>query len=81
MKLLKPLGEFVKILEEHPEKWMLWEAEPASENVERLRSLGVESIVFDPCSNRPEAGDFPSVLCSRTQPTWRMCADSSLQWV
>ena len=41
---------------------MLWEAEPASENVERLRSLGVESIVFDPCGNRPEAGDFLSVM-------------------
>ena len=41
---------------------MLWEAEPASENVERLRSLVVESIVFDPCGNRREAGDFLSVM-------------------
>ena len=52
----------MKILEEHPAKWMLWEAEPASENVERLRSLVVESIVFDPCGNRREAGDFLSVM-------------------
>ncbi len=55
-------AEFVKILEEHPAKWMLWEAEPASESVERLRSVGVESIVFDPSGNRPEAGDFLSVM-------------------
>ena len=55
-------AEFVKILEEHPAKWMLWEAEPAPESVERLRSLGVESIVFDPCGNRPQAGDFLSVM-------------------
>ena len=55
-------AEFVKLLEEHPAKWMLWEAEPASESVERLRSVGVESIVFDPSGNRPEAGDFLSVM-------------------
>ena len=55
-------AEFVKILEEHSAKWMLWEAEPAPESVERLRSIGVESIVFDPSGNRPEAGDFLSVM-------------------
>ncbi|HBH34884.1 MAG TPA: zinc ABC transporter substrate-binding protein [Gammaproteobacteria bacterium] len=55
-------AEFVKILEEFPAKWMLWEAEPASESVEWLRSLGVESIVFNPCGNRPESGDFLSVM-------------------
>ena len=55
-------AKLVKILEEHPANWMLWEAEPASENVERLSSLGVESIVFDTCGNRPGEGDFLSVM-------------------
>lgn len=55
-------AELAQLLKEYPAKWMLWEAEPASESVERLRSLGVESIVFDPSGNRPEAGDFLSVM-------------------
>ena len=55
-------AELAQLLKEHPAKWMLWEAEPASESVERLRSLGVESIVFAPCGNRPGAGDFLSVM-------------------
>ena len=53
-------------VKKHPAKWMLWEAKPASEIVERLRSLGVESIVFDPCGNHPGAGDFLSVMLKNT---------------
>ena len=55
-------AELAQLLKEHPAKWMLWEAEPAPESVERLRSLGVESIVFDPSGNRPGEGDFLSVM-------------------
>ena len=55
-------AELVKILEERPAKWMLWEAEPIPKTAERLRSLGVESFVFDPCGNRPGEGDFLSVM-------------------
>lgn len=51
-------AELEGILKDHPAKWMLWERAPATESIERLRRLGVESIVFDPCGNRPEAGDF-----------------------
>lgn len=53
-------AELGHVLQEHPAKSMLWEAEPAPETAERLRHLGVETIVFDPCSNRPAAGDFLS---------------------
>ena len=55
-------AELAQLLKEHPAKWMLWEAEPIPKTTERLRSLGVESVVFDPCGNRPEAGDFFSVM-------------------
>ncbi len=55
-------AELKKILDEHPAKWMIWEGEPVKENVERLRSLGVQSVVFDPCANRPATGDFLSVM-------------------
>ncbi len=55
-------AELEDILREHPANWMLWEAEPAPESVERLHTLGVESIVFNPCANRPASGDFLSVM-------------------
>jgi len=55
-------GELEAILGEHPARWMLWEAEPAPDTASRLRVLGVESVVFDPCANRPAAGDFMSVM-------------------
>jgi zinc transport system substrate-binding protein len=48
--------------EQHPASWMLWEAEPAAEISQRLGELGVGSVVFAPCANRPENGDFLSVM-------------------
>jgi zinc transport system substrate-binding protein len=49
-------------LADHPATWMLWEGEPAQASVERLRALGIDSLVVDPCANRPEEGDFLSVM-------------------
>ena len=51
-----------QLREGHPASWMLWESEPTAENRERLQQLGVQSTVFDPCGNRPQAGDFLSVM-------------------
>ncbi len=50
------------ILEEHPARWMLWEAEPLPETAARLRELGVESVVFSPAGNRPAEGDYLTVM-------------------
>ncbi len=50
------------ILREYPTKWMLWVGKPAQESIERLRELGVESVVVNPCGNRPSAGDFLTVM-------------------
>lgn len=55
-------AELERMLSEHRAKWMLWEGEPARESVERLRTLGVGSVVFNPCGNRPATGDFLSVM-------------------
>ena len=41
---------------------MLWEGAPLQETVTRLEVLGVHSIVFDPAGNRPEQGDFITVM-------------------
>jgi zinc transport system substrate-binding protein len=43
-------------------KSMIWEGEPAEKTVERLRALGVDSIVFDPSANRPSSGDFLTTM-------------------
>lgn len=51
-----------QILKKHPAKWMLWEGKPAEATVAKLEALGVKSIVFTPCANMPEKGDFLSVM-------------------
>lgn len=54
--------DLVEILKFHPAKWMIWEGEPLPESVAKLKEMGIESIVFDPCGNRPDEGNFLSVM-------------------
>ncbi len=54
--------DLLRVLEAHPAKWMLWEGEPIAETAEELKGMGLESVVFDPCGNRPAAGDYLSVM-------------------
>ncbi len=46
------------ILARHPARLMLWEAEPMAEIADRLRTLGVEAVVFAPLGNRPTQGGY-----------------------
>jgi zinc transport system substrate-binding protein len=55
-------AELKRILKDHKAQWMIWEAEPIKKSLEILESTGVNSIVFDPCGNVPEKGDFLSVM-------------------
>ena len=50
------------ILKEHPAQWMIWEGEPLVASVEKLRSMGINCIVFNPCGNVPKQGDFLSKM-------------------
>lgn len=50
------------VLEEHPARWMLWEAEPLLATASQLRELGIESMVFSPAGNRSADGDYLSVM-------------------
>jgi zinc transport system substrate-binding protein len=50
------------ILKQHPAKWMIWEEQPIKASVDGLKTLGVDSIVFDPCGNVPDQGDFMTVM-------------------
>lgn len=59
--------ELEKLLAEHPAKWMIWEGDPTAETVAKLKELGVDSIVFDPCGNTPVNGDFLSVMRSNIE--------------
>ena len=34
----------------------------SKESVERLKVMGMESLVFDPCGNVPDQGDFMTVM-------------------
>ena len=54
--------ELSAILDSHEAAWMVWEGDPLPASVERLQSLGVGSLVFDPCGNRPSEGDFLDVM-------------------
>lgn len=46
----------------HPAKWMIWEGEPFSKSAAKLESIGLNSLVFDPCSKRPKSGDFMKIM-------------------
>ena len=56
------LVELRNILRGHPAKWMIWEGEPNPASVVKLRVMGMNSLVFDPCGNVPDEGDFLSVM-------------------
>ena len=47
---------------QHPAQWMIWEGKPLTETAAKLKSLGLDSLVFDPCANRPETGDYMSTM-------------------
>ena len=55
-------SELALMLKMSSAKWMVWESEPNAENIAKLQSMGVESLVFNPCGNRPVTGDFLSVM-------------------
>lgn len=50
------------LLQTHAAKWMLWEGDLLPASVDKLQTLGVKSLVFDPCGNTPKQGDFLSVM-------------------
>jgi len=56
------LDELTRVREEHPARWMIWEAEPLTETVEALAGVGVASVVFSPCAQVPEQGDLISEM-------------------
>jgi zinc transport system substrate-binding protein len=56
---------------------MIWESQPAAKTVERLRALGVESVVFNPSPNRPSAGDLLTVMTANATSLHRIFDQAS----
>ena len=57
------LRELKGILQQHPAKWLIWEGPPIPASVAKLKkTLAVDSLVFDPCGNVPDSGDFMTVM-------------------
>jgi len=54
--------ELAEVLAIHSAGWMIWEAEPAISSVRRLEEMGVKSLIFEPCMNKPVTGDYMSVM-------------------
>ena len=58
----KQWEELEHLLDNYPARIMLWEDEPLSEVLEILRSKGIQVVVFNPCGNKPENGDFITIM-------------------
>ncbi len=55
-------AEFDELVSRRPAKWMIWEEQPMAETMKRLQLKGIKSVVFAPCGNTPEDGDYFSVM-------------------
>lgn len=54
--------ELDELLLTHPARWMIWEGQPVDETVQKLNARGINSVVFDVSPNRPDAGDYLSIM-------------------
>ena len=55
------------ILQKHPAQWMIWEGNPNQETVTKLKTMGINSLVFAPVANTPDTGDFLSIMQQNIQ--------------
>lgn len=46
------------LLADHPARWMIWEGEPDAAIAAKLEQHEIGSVVFAPCGNVPETGDY-----------------------
>jgi len=53
---------FQQLQQEHAAQSMLWESAPIKMTAAKLEELGIKSVVYSPCANAPDAGDFFTVM-------------------
>ena len=57
------MADLKKVQDENPgAKFFVWEGDPLPGHIEKLKSVGLISVVVSPSGNRPESGDFLSVM-------------------
>jgi zinc transport system substrate-binding protein len=54
--------ELFELLSARNSAWMIWEDEPLPDTASRLEGMGIHSLVFRPCGNRPAGGNLVSVM-------------------
>ena len=54
--------ELQRILASHPATTMIWEDQPLDETEEQLGNVGIQSILFRTGVNRPDVGDYFSLM-------------------
>ena len=67
MPAAKGWAELADLRKNHPATVMLWEGKPSQSIIERLKQNGVTSVVFNPCGNRPDEGDWLSVMTANVK--------------
>jgi zinc transport system substrate-binding protein len=55
-------GALETLLQSHPAEVMVWEGEPLEAVGSRLEGMGIQSVVYNPCGNAPESGNYRSVM-------------------
>ncbi len=55
------------LLEEQEARWIIWEGVPLAQSVTDIETFGVKSLVFDPCGNRPETGNYMTVMAANAE--------------
>lgn len=55
-------SELAQIQAEHQAAAMIWEDQPHQITLDRLRSMGIESVVFDPCANTCGSENFLTTM-------------------
>ena len=59
----KAMADLKKVQDEHPgARFFVWEGDPLPAHLETLKAVGLTSVVVSPCGNRPETGDFLTVM-------------------
>lgn len=51
-----------ELLKKHPATLMIWEASPIESIAEKLKELNLDYLVFYPCGNKPQQGDYLTVM-------------------
>ena len=49
-------------IDDHVIDWMVWEDQPLATSISFLDENSIKSVVFNPCGNIPENGDFLTVM-------------------